>query len=98
MLNDGKIVQCQISDAALDELASAGGERTRERQAPIGQGDRVGAPDRDARVIVCAEKRRRHLGRIVALSIIPTRDVQTSPAHPTRGNASAGDGDSGFVT
>lgn len=33
MLNDGKIVQCQISDAALDELAGVKGAENSARQA-----------------------------------------------------------------
>lgn len=33
MLNDGEIVQCQISDAAMDELAGMQGTETSARQA-----------------------------------------------------------------
>jgi len=33
MLNDGKVVQCQISDAALDELAGVKGTENSARQA-----------------------------------------------------------------
>ena len=33
MLNDGKVVQCQISDAALDELAGMKGTESIARQA-----------------------------------------------------------------
>ena len=33
MLDDGKVVQCQISDAALDELAGMRGTETSARQA-----------------------------------------------------------------
>lgn len=33
MLNDGEIVQCQISDAALDELAGMKGTESIARQA-----------------------------------------------------------------
>src|SRR5271169_3320947 len=35
MMNDGETVQCQISDAAMDELAEAKGTPSIERQAQL---------------------------------------------------------------